>query len=91
MTNEKKNAAKAVLMKIGKAVWSALPWIFLWIAATCWFLLPFLYADEEAKLTNQISALEAENTRYESERAHLTDEIKWLRSLLEEDGDGQTQ
>ncbi len=91
MTNDKKTAAKAVLAKIGKALWSALPWVLIWIGLTCWFLLPLLHADEEAKLTNQISALEAENAMYESEYERLNDEIEWLRSQIEEDGDGQAQ
>jgi len=96
MTNEKKQAAKAALKKVGKAVWSAFPWICWVIALTCWFSILFIHADECAERAKQLAALEAENARYESENARLDDEIDWLRSLIErmgaeEDGNGQAQ
>jgi len=91
MTSEKKQAVKSVLKKVGKAIWSALPWIWLAIWLFCILSLPLLHANEKAELTNQISALEAENAMYESEYARLTDEIEWLRSLIREVGDGQIQ
>jgi hypothetical protein len=83
---------KAILKKIGNAVWSALPWFFMFIGLFCWFMLPHLYANEEAELKSQIAALEAENAMYESQNARFDEEIDWLRSLIEqEDGDGQIQ
>jgi hypothetical protein len=92
MTNEKKQAAIAVLKKVGKAVWSAVPWICMVIGLTCWFMLPFLYANESAELESRIAALEAENAMYESVNDRLEEDIEWLRSLIEqEDGDGQTE
>jgi cell division protein FtsB len=92
MTNEKKQAVKNDFKKVGKAVWSAIPWVLMWLGLVCWFLLPHLYANEEAELKSQISALEAENAMYELQNARLDDEINWLRSLIEqEDGDGQIQ
>jgi len=91
MTNEKKQAVATALKKVGKAIWSALPWIGLWISLTCWFMLPYLYAKGEAEMQSQISALEAENAMYETEYDRLTDEIEWLRSLIEEAGDGQAK
>lgn len=86
---------KTVFKKIGKAVWSALPWFFMTIGLTCWLMLPLLYANESAELEAQIAALESENTRYASESTHLQKEVEWLRSLIElddvEGGDGQIQ
>jgi hypothetical protein len=92
MTNEKKQALKDSFKKVGKAIWSAFPWICWGIALTCWLMLPILHASEEAELEKQIAALEAENAMYESQNARLDEEIDWLRSLIEqEDGDGQIQ
>lgn len=96
MTTEKKQAVKSALKKIGKAVWSALPWVCMWIGLTCWFSLLFICADQNAERANQLAALEAENTRYELENARLDEEVDWLRSLVErmgfeEVGDGQVQ
>ena len=96
MTNEKKQAIKAALKKVGKAVWSALPWVCMWIGLTCWFALLFISADESSERSKQLAALEAENVRYESENIRLGEEVEWLRmlveqGLLEEDGDGQIQ
>jgi hypothetical protein len=92
MRTEKKEAVKTVLKKVGKAVWSALPWIFLWISLTCWFMLPFLYAKGEAELESKIAALEAENAIYESVNDRLEEDVEWLRSLIEQEvGDGQTE
>ena len=92
MTTEKKQAVKPALKKARKAVWSALPWVCMWIGLTCWFSLLFICADQSAERANQLAALEAENAMYKSENAHLDDEIAWLRSLIEqEDGNGQTQ
>ncbi len=93
---ENKQAIKEALKKVNKAVWSALPWVFMTIGLTCWLMLPLLYANESAELEAQIAALEAENAMYESENARLDEEIKWLRSLiervvLEDDGNGQIQ
>lgn len=79
---------KTRIKKIGKVVWSALPWIMMTIGLTCWLMLPVLYANEKADLKSQISALEAENT-------HLEEDLEWLRSLVDESsregGDGQVQ
>ena len=96
MTTEKKQAVKAALKKIGKAVWSALPWICWVIALTCLFSLLFISADKSAERDKQLAALEAENTMYESMNARLDEEIDWLRSLIERMGieeadDRQTQ
>lgn len=92
MTNENKQAVKTALKKVGKAVWSALPWICLWISLTCWFMLPYLYAKGEAELETKISALEAENAMYESVNDRLEEDIEWLRSLIEQEAaDGQTE
>lgn len=91
MTNKNRQAVASALKKVGKAIWSAIPWVLMTIALTCWFMLPVLYAEDEAKLTNQIAALEAEKTMYESENKHLTDEIEWLRSFIKETKDGQIQ
>jgi hypothetical protein len=76
---------KAILRKIGKAIWKALPWAFLTIWLACIFLLPILHANERAELTNRISALEAENAMYESVNARLVEDIEWLRSLAVQD------
>lgn len=84
MTSENKPAVQSVLKKIGKAIWEALPWVFWVIGLTCWFMLPVLYANESGELEAQISALQAENTRYETEQAHLISEIEWLRLQIEE-------
>lgn len=96
MTTEKKQAVKLALKKAGKAVWSALPWMFMWIGLTCLFSLLFISADQSTERTKQLAALEAENARYESENARLDEEIDWLHSLVErmvfeEVGDGQIQ
>jgi cell division protein FtsB len=91
MTNEKKTAAKAALVKVGKAVWSALPWVGLVIWIACLIISPVLQSEQRGELEAQISALEAENAMYEAEQAHLEGEIDWLRSLITEDGDGQTK
>lgn len=86
---------KTLFRKIGKAVWSALPWFFMTIGLTCWLMLPLIYANESAELEAQIAALEAENARYESESIHFQEEVEWLRSLIAldevEGGDGQIQ
>lgn len=96
MTTEKKQAVKSPLKKIGKAVWSALPWVLMWIGLTCWFSLLFISADKSTERTKQLAALEAENARYESENTRLDEEVDWLRSLVErmgfeEGGNGQVQ
>ena len=92
MVNEKKQAAVAVLKKVGKAVWSATLWICLWFSLSCWFMLPYFYAKGEAEMESKISALEAQNAMYESVNDRLEEDVEWLRSLIEqEDGDGQTQ
>jgi hypothetical protein len=92
MTNEKNHAAVAVLKKVGKVIWSAVPWICLWVSLSCWFMLPYLYAKGEAELESKISALEAQNAMYESVNDRLEEDIEWLRSLIEqEDSDGQTE
>jgi cell division protein FtsB len=91
MTNEKKQAVTTALKKVGKAVWSALPWIGLVIWIACLILSPVLQVEKTGELKAQISALEAENAMYETEYDRLTDEIEWLRSLIEEAGDGQAK
>ena len=96
MATEKKQVVKATLKKIGKAVWSAFPWVFMWIGLTCFFSLLFISADKSAERAKQLAALEAENAMYESVNARLDEEIDWLRSLIERVGieeadDGQTQ
>lgn len=96
MTTEKKQAVKSALKKIGKAVWSALPWVLMWIGLTCLFSLLFISVDKSTERTKQLAALEAENARYESENTRLDEEVDWLRSLVErlefeEVGDGQVQ
>lgn len=96
MTTEKKHAVKSALKKAGKAIWSALPWVCMWIGLTCWFSLLFICADQSAERAKQLATLEAENAMYESANARLDEEIDWLRSLIEsmgieEDGNGQTQ
>ncbi|AQU05385.1 hypothetical protein [Dehalococcoides mccartyi] len=96
MTTEKKQAIKTALRKVGKAVWSALPWVFMWIGLTCLFSLLLISADKSTERTKQLAALEAENARYESENVRLDEEVNWLRSLVErmefeEVGDGQAQ
>ena len=96
MTTERKQAVKVALKKIGKAIWSAFPWVLMWIGLTCFFLLLFISADKSAERDKQLAALEAENAMYESVNARLDEEINWLRSLvervgIEEDDDGQTQ
>lgn len=96
MTNEKKNAVKSTLKKVGKAIWSGIPWVFMWIGLTCWFALLFISADKSAERAQQFAALEAENATYESENVRLDEEIDWLRSLIEqyyqgEAPDGQIQ
>jgi len=96
MMTERKQAVKAALKKIGKAIWSAFPWVCWVIALTCWFSILFIHADKCAERAKQLAALEAENAMYESENARLDEEIDWLRSLIERMGkegvgDGQTQ
>ena len=96
MATERKQAVKAALKKIGKAIWSAFPWILMWIGLTCFFSLLFISADKSAERSKQLAALEAENAMYESVNARLDEEIDWLRSLIERVGieeadDGQTQ
>lgn len=96
MTNEKKQAVKLALKKVGKAVWSALPWVLMWIGLTCFFSLLLISADKSAERAKQLAALEAENAMYESVNARLDEEIDWLRSLVEqyyqgEVPDGQVQ
>jgi prophage antirepressor-like protein len=49
MKAEKKQAVKAALKKVGGAVWSVLPWVWMAVGLTCWLMLPFLYADEHAE------------------------------------------
>lgn len=96
MTTEKKQAVHSALKKAGKAVWSALPWVCMWIGLTCWFALLFISVDESAERSKQLAALEAENARYEAENTRLDKEVDWLRSLVERMGfeevsDGQVQ
>ncbi len=96
MTDEKKQAVKSALKKVGKAVWSALPWVLMWIGLTCFFSLLLISADKSAERAKQLSALEAENAMYESVNARLDEEIDWLRSLVDqyyqgEVPDGQVQ
>lgn len=96
MTIEKKQAVKSALKKVGEAIWSALPWLCMWIGLTCCFALLFMGIDESAERSKQLAALEAENARYESENIRLDEEVDWLRSLVErlefeEVGDGQVQ
>lgn len=96
MLTEKKQVLKAALKKIGKAVWSAFPWILMWIGLTCFFSLLFISADKSAERNKLLAALEAENAMYESVNARLDEEIDWLRTLIERVGieeadDGQTQ
>ena len=96
MNIEKKQAIKAVLNKVGKAVWSSLPWVLMWIGLTCFFSLLFISADKSGERSKQLAALEAENAMYESANARLDEEIDWLRSLVEqyyqgEVPDGQVQ
>jgi cell division protein FtsB len=66
--------------------------VCLWIWLTCLLLTPVIHANERADLKSQISALEAENARYEAEIDRLDENVAWLRSLIEqEDADGQIQ
>lgn len=96
MTNEKKQAVKSALKKVGKAVWSALPWVLMWIGLTCFFSLLLISVDKSAERAKQLAALEAENAMYESVNARLDEEVDWLRTLVEqyyqgEVPDGQVQ
>ena len=96
MVSERKQSVTAALKKIGKAVWSAFPWILMWIGLTCFFSLLFISADKSAERAKQLAALEAENAMYESVNTRLDEEIDWLRSLVEqyyqgEVPDGQVQ
>ena len=96
MTNEKEQAVKSAIKKVGKAVWSSLPWVLMWIGLTCFFSLLFISADKSGERSKQLAALEAENAMYESVNARLDEEIDWLRSLVEqyyqgEVPDGQVQ
>jgi len=85
MKAEKKQAVKSVLKKAAGVVWSVLPWVCMAVGLTCWLMLPFLYADEQAEEKARIAALEAENRMYESVNGQLEDEIEWLRSLVEQE------
>lgn len=76
MTNEKKQAIKAALKKVGNAIWSAIPWVLIWIVVTCWFSLMFILADKTEEQESQITVLQSENKR-------LDKEVDWLRSLVE--------
>ena len=96
MNIEKKQTIKTALKKVGKTIWSALPWVLMWIGLTCFFSLLFISADKSAERSKQLAALEAENAMYESVNARLDEEIDWLRSLVEqycqgEVPDGQVQ
>ena len=96
MNIEKKQTIKTALKKVGKAIWSALPWVLMWIGLTCFFSLLFISADKSGERSKQLAALEAENAMYESANARLDEEIDWLRSLVEqyyqgEVPDGQVQ
>ena len=96
MNIEKKQAIKTALKKVGKAIWSALPWVLMWIGLTCFFSLLFISADKSGERSKQLAALGAENAMYESVNARLDEEIDWLRSLVEqyyqgEVPDGQVQ
>ena len=96
MNIEKKQAIKTALKKVGKAIWSALPWVLMWIGLTCCFSLLFFCADKSAERSKKLTTLEAENAMYESVNARLDEEIDWLRSLVEqyyqgEVPDGQVQ
>jgi len=84
MTNEKKQAVKRELKQAGKAIWEALPLVLWAIGLTCWLMLPILYVGESGELEAKISALQAENTRYETEQTYLIGEIEWLRSRIGE-------
>ena len=77
MTNEKKQAIKATLKKVGKAIWSAIPWLLIWIGVTCWFSLMFILVDKTEEQESQITTLQAENKQ-------LDEEVDWLRSLVEQ-------
>ena len=93
---EKKQAIKTAIKKVGKAVWSSLPWVLMWIGLTCFFSLLFISADKSAERSKKLAKLEAENAMYESVNARLDEEIDWLRSLVEqycqgEVPDGQVQ
>ena len=96
MNIEKKQAIKTALKKVGKAIWSALPWVLMWIGLTCFFSLLCISADKSGERSKQLAALEAENAMYEAVNARLDEEIDWLRSLIEqyypgEVPDGQVQ
>ena len=96
MNIEKEQTIKTALKKVGKAVWSSLPWVLMWIGLTCFFSLLFISADKSGERSKQLAALEAENAMYESANARLDEEIDWLRSLVEqyyqgEVPDGQVQ
>ncbi|MPL61742.1 hypothetical protein SDC9_07329 [bioreactor metagenome] len=77
MTNEKKQAIKAALKKVGKVIWSAIPWVLIWIGVTCWFSLMFILADKTEEQESQITALQSENKQ-------LDEEVDWLRSLVKQ-------
>ena len=85
--NEKKQAMKLTLKKVGRAIWEALPLVFWVIGLTCWLMLPILYAGESGELKAKISALQAENMRYKTEQTYLIGEIEWLRSRIGEDAE----
>ena len=89
MNIEKKQAIKTALKKVGKAIWSALPWVLMWIGLTCFFSLLFISADKSGERSKQLAALEAENAMYKSVNARLDEEIDWLRSLVEQHCQGE--
>ena len=60
MNIEKKQTIKTALKKVGKAIWSALPWVLMWIGLTCFFSLLFISADKSGERSKQLAALEAE-------------------------------
>jgi len=89
MTNKKKQAIKATLKKVGKAIWDAIPWVLIWIGVTCWLSLVFILVDKAEEQETQIIELQSENKQ-------LDEEVDWLRSLVKqyyqgEVPDGQIQ
>ena len=84
MNIEKKQAIKTAMKKVGKAIWSALPWVLMGIGLTCFFSLLFIRADKSGERSKNLAALEAENAMYESVIARRDEEIDWLRSLVEQ-------
>jgi hypothetical protein len=84
MTAERKTAIKDGFKKVGKAIWSSLPWVIWVICLVCWFLIPVLNAKEDGEYEAQIAALQSANEMYESQNEKLHTEIDWLRSLVEQ-------